>query len=94
MQLFSKAFLRDAGERAIKSAVQGFAVGGGIFKAGAVVAQVNIVGFPWVAALTTAGGMALASLVTSVLSTGRDDTISPASAAKVISGRHAAKDGA
>lgn len=80
--IFSKAFLLDALERAIKSAVQGFAVGAGMLKAGEVVAQVDVVGFPWVAAFSAAGGMAIASLVTSVISAPRDDTLSPASAVK------------
>lgn len=68
--LTTAAFWKDAGERAFKSAVQGFAVGAGILKIGSTVVaeHVEIIGMPWAAAASTAGGMALASLVSSVLS--------------------------
>lgn len=62
-------FVKDAAERAAKSFVQGFAVGAGMLKLGSdVVANVDIIGFPWAAACSTGGGMLVASLVTSLLS--------------------------
>ena len=68
--IMTVGFWKDAGERAFKSAVQGFAVGAGLLKIGSatVVQHVEIIGMPWAAALSTAGGMALASVVSSVLS--------------------------
>lgn len=92
MTIFSTAFLRDAGERAVKSFAQGFAVTGGLLSAaGQAVAQVDVIGFPWVAAASAGGGMALASILTSIISAPRDGTLSPASAIKPDSdeiGRH------
>lgn len=80
MTIYTLAFWKDAGERAVKSAVQGFAVGAGILTLGGTVVSehVEIIGMPWAAAASTAGGMALASLVSSVLSApaGRSGTAS------------------
>lgn len=67
--LFTATFWRDALERALKSAVQGFAVGAGLLTLGGTLADhAQIVGFPWAAGLSAAGGMALASVISSVLS--------------------------
>lgn len=88
--LTTAAFWKDAGERAFKSAVQGFAVGAGILKIGSTVVaeHVEIIGMPWAAAASTAGGMAIASLVSSVLSApvGGSGTASLTKAVKPTSG--------
>lgn len=60
-------FVVDTAERAGKSALQGFVVGSAIFTAvdGAAIALTTI---QWLDGLNVGGGMAVASLITSLLS--------------------------
>lgn len=75
-------FVLDAAERAGKSALQGFVVGTGIFTAteGTAIALTNI---QWAVGLNVAGGMAIASIITSLLSYRRGPG-GTASATKVV----------
>lgn len=58
-KLFTRAYWIDLGERTISSAAQGFLVGGGLAGGAAALNQVTLDGFPWMAALGGAGGMAV-----------------------------------
>ncbi|AVO21636.1 holin [Mycobacterium phage TChen] len=55
--LFTRRFWEDALERIVSSAAQGFIVGGGVGTATAT--SVDVRYFPWIAAASTAGGMAV-----------------------------------
>ncbi|MCV7230654.1 holin [Mycolicibacterium komossense] len=64
--LFTQKFWKDAAERTVSSAAQGFIVGGGLAGAAAATGQVTLIGFPWLAAAGGAGGMALLTFVKSL----------------------------
>ena len=59
--MFTRKFWTDALERAIKSAAQG-ALTAGVFD------QAGVIGTDWVGVASIAGGMALASVLTSLVS--------------------------
>lgn len=61
-QLFTAAYWRDLGERTVSSAAQGFLVGSGLVGVAAATDQVNLNGFPWLAAFGGAGGMAVLTI--------------------------------
>jgi hypothetical protein len=60
--LFTRQYWEDLAERTISSAAQGFIVGGGLAGVAAATDQVTLVGFPWLAALGGAGGMAVLTI--------------------------------
>ena len=62
MSNFTRKFWRDPAERTISSAAQGFLVGGGLGFVGEASQTVDARYLPWLAALGTAGGMAVATL--------------------------------
>lgn len=61
MALFSREFWRDTAERVASSAGQGFLVGGGLGVGAEVSTAVDVRYLPWIAAFSTAGGMAVAT---------------------------------
>lgn len=75
MSIFTTAFAKDAAERAIKTAAQTALSALGLN-------SVTLLSIDWVQLLSLSGGAALVSVLTSIISTRREDTISPASAAK------------
>lgn len=75
MTLASPQFWADAAERAVKTFAQSALATLG---AGAV----DILSVNWVGVLTVGGGAAIVSLLTSLASEPRGDTLSPASAVK------------
>lgn len=58
MSLFTRQFWRDTFERTVSSAAQGFLVGGGLGVGAEVTEAVDARYLPWIAAFSTAGGMA------------------------------------
>jgi hypothetical protein len=75
MTLLNKAFLIDAGERAVRTFCQS-ALGAGI------VGATDLMAVDWVGALSVGGLAAVISVLTSLASEPRGDTLSPASAVK------------
>jgi Putative lactococcus lactis phage r1t holin len=65
--LFSATFWADAGERAMKSFVQGIIVGGGLSAAHGVIAA-TLTSVPWLYALNVGALMAVISVMMSVVS--------------------------
>ena len=65
--LHNNPFIQDTAERAGKSALQGFVVGSAIFTA-AEGGQIALTTIQWLDGLNVAGGMAVASLIASLLS--------------------------
>lgn len=57
--LFARSFWQDTFERTVSSAAQGFIVGGGLGAGADVAGAVDARYFPWVAAASTAVGMAV-----------------------------------
>jgi hypothetical protein len=85
--MFTRLFWKDAVERAVKSAAQA-----GILALGGDAA--NVLSLEWLTFGGAVGGAALLSLLMSLASTARGDTVSPASVASVEPyGRHARDDG-
>ncbi len=88
MSIFTVAFWKDAAERAVKTFAQTAAatLGGN---------AVNLLDLDWKQVLLVSAGSTLMSVLTSIASTPREDTISPASAVKQPEpelGRHAKPD--
>lgn len=65
--IFERAFWRDTVERVVSSAAQGFLVGGGLGGVAEVADAVDARYLPWMAALGTAGGMAVATLAKCIM---------------------------
>lgn len=59
--LFTREFWKDAVERTVSSAAQGFLVGGGLGIGAEATQSVDARYLPWLAAASVAGGMAAAS---------------------------------
>lgn len=59
--LFTREFWKDAVERTVSSAAQGFLVGGGLGVGAEATQSVDARYFPWLAAASVAGGMAAAT---------------------------------
>ena len=76
--LFTGAFWKDVAERTVSSAAQGFLVGSGLVGVAAATDQVTLNGFPWLAALGGAGGMAVLTVAKclAVIDTGDKGTAS------------------
>ena len=80
MSIFTREFVADAGERALKTFAQALVA---LFVAGVTILSVD-----WVDALAVAGTAALVSVLTSIASSGRGDSTS-ASALQYV-GKHRA----
>lgn len=76
MSIFSKAFIVDAGERAVKAFVGGLVAG-----FGSNVVDLNVLQAAAVTVLERSAILAATSLALSIMSAGRSNTISPASVA-------------
>lgn len=74
--MFGTAFLKDALERALKTLAQTVLAAIGLDAA-------NVINADWGQVLSLGAGATIISVLTSVVSAPRDDTISPASAVKV-----------
>jgi hypothetical protein len=74
--LLNKLFWKDAAERAVKTFAQA------ILAVIGVSATTPVTGFDWQTILLTGVTAAVISLLTSLVSAGADNTVSPASAAK------------
>jgi hypothetical protein len=85
MSLFTVAWVKDAAERAIKTFAQ--AVLGALTLGG-----VDVLHLDWGDTLSLAGTATAISVLTSIVSVARGDTISPASAVEAPAGRHAAHE--
>lgn len=74
MTIFSKAFIVDAGERAVKAFAGGLLAG-----FGSNVADVNVLQATAVTVLQRSAILGVTSLLLSIVSTARSNTVSPAS---------------
>lgn len=70
--MWSKTFWKDAGERALRTALQALLAAFGVGQVGSA-AGVNLLTVDWPGALSLAGSAAFLSIVFSVLSSGRGD---------------------
>ena len=77
--MFTRKFWVDALERAVKSAAQG-ALTAGVFD------QAGVIGTDWVGVASIAGGMALASVLTSLVSSQVGDPDSASLSTEVAEG--------
>jgi hypothetical protein len=84
--MFSKLWLKDAAERAIKTFAQSALATLGL-------GATDILSTDWVGVLSVGGGAAVVSVLTSLLSASREETVSPASLVEQPYGRHAKDDG-
>lgn len=75
MSLFSRTFWRDAAERSVKTFAQSALATLGL-------GATNVLAVDWIGVLSVGAGAALISVLTSVASTPREGTLSPASAAR------------
>lgn len=74
--MFNKLFWKDAAERAVKTFAQA------VLAVIGVSAATPVTGFDWTTILLTGVTAAVISLLTSFVSAGADDTVSPASVVK------------
>lgn len=65
--IYESQFWKDAGERVLSSAAQGFLTGAGIAGGADALGELDIRGFPWLAAAAGAGGMAVLTFIKSLL---------------------------
>lgn len=65
--LFTAQFWKDATERVVSSAAQGFLTGAGVMGVADAANQVTLNGFPWAAAFGAAGGMAVLTLAKALI---------------------------
>lgn len=67
MGIYESQFWKDTGERVVSSAAQGFLTGAGIAGGADALGELDIRGFPWLAAAAGAGGMAVLTFIKSLL---------------------------